>query len=207
MSTNLPGAAALVCLVLSVMGCDDDMNDSDPSGAAEEGARDAPRTSMSDDQIPPMGADAIEAWLAKGAYLSWHCEPKPHMFRAPSPHGYNRICSNDAIADNVTGSADWPKGAAAVKELYASADGSEPIGYAVYLKTDDDSAGGANWYWYERVPLDHPAPHDQAGVVADGMGEQGPEKDICVDCHKHAGESPAYTPSVGARDQVYTPVR
>ena len=29
-----------------------------------------------------------------------------------------------------------------------------------------DSAGGANWYWYERVPLDSTAPHDGNGVVA-----------------------------------------
>ena len=183
------------------------MKDADSSDAAEDGARDTPRASTGDDQIPPMGADAIEAWLAKGAYKRWHCEPKPHLFRAPSPHGYNRICANDMIADNVAGSADWPKGAAAVKELYASADGSEPVGFAVYLKTDADSAGGANWYWYERVPLDHAAPHDDKGVVADGMGDSGPEKAICVGCHVAAGADASHTPSEGGRDQVYTPVR
>ena len=81
-----------------------------------------------------------------------------------------------------------------------------PVGYAVYLKTKADSAGGANWYWYERVPLDHPAPHDARGVVADGVGSAGPPLSICVSCHGAAGSDPAHTPTVGGRDQVYTAV-
>lgn len=200
MRTTVSGARALVCLVLSLTGCDDDaMEDQSESDAAVEGERDAATDPPDTEQTPPQGAVAVEAWLAKGDYLAWHCEPKPHAFRAPSPHGFNRICSNDLIADAARGSGDWPKGAAAVKELYAAADDAEPVGYAVYLKTDDDSAGGANWYWYERVPVE--------GVVADGMGDEGPAKTICVGCHVAAGADEAHTPSVGGRDQVYTPVR
>ena len=109
--------------------------------------------------------------------------------------------------DNAGGTGAWPKGAAAVKELHASADSTTPIGYAVYTKTADDSAGGANWYWYERVPLDSAAPHDAVtGVVADGLGNAGTAKTICVGCHVAAGADAAHTPSVGGRDQVYTPV-
>jgi hypothetical protein len=203
MRNTLWGARALVCLALSFAGCDDDMaaSSQEPDDKDESGAP------ASVDQTPPMGAAKIEAWLAKGDYLKWHCEPEPHLFRAPSPHGFNRICANDLIADNIKGTADWPKGAAAVKELYAAADDAEPIGYAVYLKTESDSAGGDNWYWYERVPLDHSAPHDDQGVVADGMGDSGPAKSICVGCHAAAGADPAHTPSPGGRDQVYTPVR
>ena len=44
----------------------------------------------------------------------------------------------------------------------------------VYLKTDADSAAGANWYWYERVPATSEAPHDAYGVVADSKGGSGP---------------------------------
>ncbi|HEX6244646.1 MAG TPA: hypothetical protein VFZ61_27195 [Polyangiales bacterium] len=208
MSTIRPGAAALACLVLSAVGCDDEMDgDKEVVDAAVDRVRDAGAEPSEDDQIPPMGRDALEAWLADGVYNAWHCEPKPHLARSPSPHGYNRICANDAIADNIAGTDDWPKGAAAVKELYASADSSEIIGYAVYLKTEDDSAGGDNWYWYERLPLDNPAPQDDKGVVADGLGDQGPEKTICVGCHVAAGADPAHTPSAGGRDQVYTPVK
>jgi mono/diheme cytochrome c family protein len=80
------------------------------------------------------------------------------------------------------------------------------VGYAVYVKTKADSAGGANWYWYETVPLDSAAPHDATGLVADGLGDGGPAKDICVSCHGAAGSDAPHTPSVGGRDQVYTPV-
>jgi hypothetical protein len=185
--------SSLGCLVvLSLIGaCGEEMSD-DEAGVG---------------QTPPMGASALEAWLETGEYKSWHCESAPHLFRSPSPHGYNRICSNDVLSKSASGSRAWGKGAAAVKELYASATDATPVGYAVYLKTADDSAGGASWYWYERVPLDSAAPHDGAGVVADGLGSSGPAQTICVGCHAAAGLDAAHTPSVGGRDQVYTPVR
>jgi len=162
-----------------------------------------------DNQTPPMGRVAVEAWLADSAatYKTWAAEPAIHASRDPSPHGFNRIYSNDVIASNTGGNGPWPKGAAAVKELYASATATTPIGIAVYLKLDNDSAGGSNWYWYERVPLDSEAPHDANGVVADGTGGGGPAKDICVGCHTGAGIDAAHTPSPGGRDQVYTPVQ
>jgi len=157
--------------------------------------------------LPPMGAAAVEAWLQTGQYKNWHCEPAVHAARSPSPHGFNRICSNDVIAAHATETAAWLEGAAAVKELYAAAGDTSPIGYAVYAKLSNDSAAGANWYWYERVPLDSEAPHDAAGVVADGMGSTGPAMKICVGCHGAAGADAPHTPSVGGRDQVYTPVK
>jgi len=170
------------------------------------GCGDGAANSTGTNQTPPMGAQAIDAWLAAGTYKSWHCETAVHEARSPSPHGFNRICSNDLVANNVAGTAAWPKGAAAVKELLASASDPTPVGYAVYLKTAADSAAGANWYWYEKVPLTSAAPHDANGVVADGMGSDGTPKSICVGCHVAAGADAAHTPSVGGRDQVYTAV-
>jgi hypothetical protein len=161
---------------------------------------------MQASQVPPEGAAAVEAWLQAGSYKQWHCEAAVHDARSPSPHGFNRICSNDAIANNASGSGAWPAGAAAVKELYATAAATTPVGYAVYKKNQADSAGGANWYWYERVPLDSAAPHDANGIVADGPGNAGPAMTICVDCHGAAGSNADHTPSPGGRDQVYTPV-
>jgi hypothetical protein len=159
-----------------------------------------------DDQTPPQGREAVEEWLAAGMFKAWAAEPAIHESRTPSPHGYNRIWSNDLIASNAGGSGAWPEGAAAVKELYASLTDPTPIGVAVYLKLKSASADGANWYWYERVPADHPAPHDANGVVADGTGGSGPAKQICVGCHGAAGADQLHTPSAGGRDQVYTPV-
>lgn len=118
----------------------------------------------SDPQTPPTsGRTDIEQWLRDASYKTWKCELAVHAARDPSPHGFNRICSNDVIAAAATGTSAWPKGAAAVKEIYASMTATEPVGYAVHLKTDADSAGGSNWYWYERVPADSIAPHDANG--------------------------------------------
>lgn len=189
----------LTCALAAALGvaaCNSD-DDDDSSEASE----------TTSDQSPPQSAAAIEAWLTKGAYKSWQCEPATHESRSPSPHGFNRICSNDAISANADEKGPWPKGAAAVKELYASKDASTPVGYAVYVKTADDSAEGANWYWYERVPKDSEAPHDASGVVADGLGDKGPAASICVGCHIAAGSDEAHTPTANGHDQVYTPVR
>jgi hypothetical protein len=164
-------------------------------------------SSNSDAQTPPTsGRIDIENWLTAASYKTWACEPAIHASRDPSPHGFNRICSNDAIAGAATGTAAWPKGAAAVKEIYTSMTDTTPVGYAVYLKTDADSADGANWYWYERVPTSSNAPHDANGIVADGKGSSGAPLTICVGCHAAAGMDATHTPSPGGHDQVYTPV-
>ena len=157
-------------------------------------------------QTPPMGGAQVESWLAAGSYKQWQSEAAIHASRSPSPHGFNRIYSNALINANAMGTAAWPQGAAAVKELYGSLTDTTPVGYAVYLKTQTDSAGGANWYFYERVPLSSAAPHDANGVVADGLGGAGTPMSICVGCHGAAGSDAAHTPSVGGRDEVYTPV-
>lgn len=162
--------------------------------------------SMGTAQMPPMGGPAIEAWLAMGSYKQWQSEPDIHAARSPSPHGFDRVYSNSVISMNAAGTGAWPMGAAAVKELYTAVTDTTPVGYAVYLKTQADSAAGANWYFYERVPLSSAAPHDGNGIVADGLGAAGTAMSICVSCHAAAGSDAAHTPSAGGRDEVYTPV-
>jgi hypothetical protein len=201
---NRVGAVLLLGSLLAASGCGDSSSATDGSGGG--GGASSSSGAGGDAQTPPMGRANVEAWLAQGDYEGWSCEAAIHEARSPSPHGFNRICSNDLVAANATGTDAWPAGAAAVKELYASATDTSPIGYAVYLKLDADSAGGDNWYWYERVPLDSDAPHDANGVVADGDGSSGAAKQICVGCHAAAGSDAAHTPSPGGRDQVYTPV-
>jgi cytochrome c553 len=165
-------------------------------------------STTSDAQTPPTsGRTDIEKWLTDASYKTWTCEPAVHAARDPSPHGFNRICSNDVIMAAASGTGPWPKGASAVKEIYASLTATTPVGVAVYLKTAADSASGASWYWYERVPSTSDAPHDANGVVADGKGSSGTPLSICVACHGAAGSDTMHTPSPGGRDQVYTPVR
>jgi hypothetical protein len=152
-------------------------------------------------ETPPAtnGAD-VEAWLKTGAYLKWACEPAVHASRGPSPHGFDRVCSNDVVSP-VAAQGDagaWPQGAAEVKELYTSLTATVPGGYAVSVKTQAESAGGAGWYWYERLT--------EGSIEADGPGSSGPSQSICVACHTAAGSSAANTTSPGSRDFIYTPV-
>lgn len=150
-----------------------------------------------DAETPPQGGvDTMKEWIAKGDYKKWHCQMPEHAAKDPSPHGVNRICSNAKIV-GAGGSGDFPVGSAGVKELWDKM-GGKVIGYAVYVKTAADSAGGANWYWYEDNPTINPA----NGVVADGFGTSGNPKTVCVDCHSHAGSAFAAT----ARDFVFTQV-
>jgi hypothetical protein len=174
------------------------------SGAADSGEADS-GTSVANLQTPPMGQAAIEAWLKDGVYKEWSCEAQVHASRPPSPHGFNRICSNAVISDDAGGSGAWAAGAAAVKEMYTSASAKTPSGYAVYLKTAKSSAGGDNWYWYARVPDNSIEAHDANNIAADGMGD-GQQETVCVACHTAAGSDAAHTPSSGSRDFVYTPV-
>jgi hypothetical protein len=153
--------------------------------------------STGDAQTPAQGAANVQAWLAKGDYKSWSCESAVHAARSPSPHGFDRVCSNGAISSNTSGTGAWPVGAAAVKELYTSTTAATPTGYAVYLKTaDDTTAGGAVWYWYEQPPGESP--------LADGLGNSGNSMSICVACHALAGGDAGAFPN--SRDLVYTPV-
>lgn len=189
--------------------CDDAAEGAGGSGTTSANSTTQSSTATglaSDAQTPPQEAVALEAWLAKGDYKTWKCESAVHAARMPSPHGFNKICSNDILSADAAGTGAWKKGAAGVKELYAAETDTTPVGVAVYLKIADDSAGGDNWYYYERVPLDSAAPHDAKGVVADGFGSAGPAKMICVGCHAGAGMDAAHTPTVGGRDFVYTPV-
>jgi hypothetical protein len=176
------------------------------SDATTTSSADAGTSSAGSAQTPPAtNAADVEAWLATGAYKSWHCESAPHPSRDPSPHGINRICSND-LTSAFSGSGERPEGSAGVKELYGT-DGTSIVGYATYVKTKAASAGGDAWYWYERVPLDSMAPHDAKGVVADGLGTTTNAKQICVSCHAGAGSDAAHTPTPGGGDQVYTQVK
>jgi len=152
------------------------------------------------DQTPPStGRQAIEDWLTKGSYKKWKCETAAHASRSPSPHGMNRICSNDLLSAASTG--EYPVDASGVKELF-DATGANIVGYAVYRHVKAGKTGDT-WYWYERVPLDSRAPHDANGVVADATGETGPANTICVGCHQAAGSDAGHS----GHDFVYTQVK
>jgi hypothetical protein len=175
MKTTLPALTALILTCSLDIACG---TANDPQGEGEgEGEGDAGEGEGdgSEDQTPPEGDVPLQAWLAQAFYQSWSCQTAVHDAVAPSPHGRNRICSNDALAQATT--SPWPVGAAAVKELYDAND--TQVGFAVYRKAADGT-DGANWYWYEKTNSD--------GIVADGRGGSGTPNTICVSCHSHADD-------------------
>src|ERR1700677_1616386 len=103
----------------AVSACSSSSNNASPSSTGDASVTsDASVTMPGTAQTPPMGGINVEAWLAQGYYKQWSCESAVHASRSPSVHNFNRICSNDVIASHAGSTAEWPEGAAAVKELY-----------------------------------------------------------------------------------------
>lgn len=121
----------------------------------------------SSDCVVPADVAALEAFLDDGGYQSWSAEPGPHD--STGPHfGAVRVFVNDVLFDSLdAGQGAHPRCAATVKELYGG--GTDVLGYSVWLKIDDESAGGANLFWYEKY---------QGSTYADGLGAG-----ICTGCH------------------------
>ena len=79
---------------------------------------------------------------------------------------------NASMKDSLkAGKKTLPKGAAAVKEMFSKAGQLE--GWAVMLKTKDDSDGGQGWFWYETTNI-----ADSGEIVARGNGVA-----MCYGCH------------------------
>ena len=150
-------------LVLASVGCADD------PGLASVG------DPIDQAQLPPRGATDLPTWIDAGYYQAWNCEPEAHAARSPSPHGRNRICSNDLLSA-AAGAGPYPVGSAAVKEIFDSS-GSVSL-YAVYRKVEDGD-GGDTWYWFEGTRDD---------VVANGPGDT-----TCTGCHSHAPRDFVFT--------------
>jgi hypothetical protein len=154
-----------------------------------------------DEQTPPTNGPELETWLASGAYTAWG--PASNLDKGgplpgplpPPPGGcvycFSSIYANTAVQESAAGGESWPRGAAMVRVMFASSTDLTPMGYAVSLKLADDTAGGANWYWYERFTRD-----GHTEVAADGDGATGSAATSCVGCHGDAQN--------GARDLIFT---
>lgn len=150
---------------------------------ALSGCGDAPTAS-------PQTLAGVQALLVSAEYKAWHCESAPHAARSPSPHGINRICSNDLLSGNPSG--DYPVGAASVKEIYAD-DGHTISGYA-YARKVGASQNGDGWYWYAGTATT---------AEVEGLGSTSASKTACVGCHRGAGSDANHS----GHDFVYTQVR
>lgn len=100
-------------------------------------------------QVPPTSSAELFAWLGEGDYLDWRSESAVHA--SAGPHfGRVRTFVNDAVFSSLAAGQDaHPVGAALVKELYGG-NGDDVRGWAVMVKTAEESGDGRGWYWYER---------------------------------------------------------
>jgi hypothetical protein len=180
----------LIAALALLPGCDSGGNETGGSSSTTPGetGSDTEPTGGGEDEtkVPPTsGHTDMQAWLMAGHYKNWKCETGVQDPIMISPHGKQRICSNAILSGHAT-QDEYPVDSSAVKELYDEA-GTTIVGYAVYRHVKAGTDGGS-WYWYEQLPLDHPAmPDPMTGVIADGLGDSGNAMSICVACHSATG--------------------
>lgn len=138
------------------------------TGCAPEGTPMPTPTATPGTPLPvPTAAQALQAWLRAGNYLSWPAESARHP--SAGPHGGAvRSFVNPTLFDSLSAErAQHPAGAAAVKELYFS--GQTVRGWAVMVKLQNDSDAGRGWYWLEDFG---------SGRPSEGVGNP-----TCTGCH------------------------
>jgi hypothetical protein len=160
----------------------------DAGGEARPGDDDAGTTApdrpSASCEVPSTAAPLL-SFLRAGAYRNFARESGPHS--SAGPHG-GRVLTyvNDILAGALArGSAakgeQHPRCAASIKELFLG--GDAVAGWAVLVKTDDDSSAGRGIYWFETTSLD---PDRAPAYQGAGLG-------LCVSCHA-AGRDYVLTP-------------
>ncbi len=133
----------------------------------------------------PLEKDALFAYLKSGDYKSFkNQENDKHPSQGPHTKvGLPvKVFMTDMIASSLAANREQhDKGAGIVKEMFNEK--GELAGWAVMVKTQEDSEAGLGWFWYEVTSTT-----DSDAIAAIGNGVQG-----CISCH-----------NIGARDFVRT---
>ena len=100
----------------------------------------------------PVDNEELFSYLQNGEYRSMSVQSEIHP--TFGPHLANgqpvRVFFSDAVAQSLEeGYASHPRGSALVKEIFATDGSDELIGWAVAVKTDEDSDRGNGWFWVE----------------------------------------------------------
>ena len=126
----------------------------------------------------PTDTDALFAYLKEKGYESFssresgtHPSIGPHsVFGRP----VRAFFSDELAASLEAGNASHPVGSSIVKEMYLD-DGVTLEGWAVSVKTQDDSDGGNGWFWVEFLSTTDPPV-----LAGDAAGNGLP---LCTGCH------------------------
>ncbi len=123
----------------------------------------------------PTDVEELFSYLKAGSYKKFEAqESSSHPSRGPhtNPGWPVRVFLDPTVnASLETGSKSHPIGSSIVKEMFDDEGGLQ--GWAVMVKTHDDSAGGKGWFWYETTSTT-----SAANPVAAGNGVQ-----LCQGCH------------------------
>jgi len=123
----------------------------------------------------PLGKEELFAYLNTKKYQEFKTqESEAHPSIGPHTKiGWPvRTYMNDILSKSMTdGNKEHPIGSAVVKEMFN--DQNVLNGWAVYTKTQDDTASGKGWFWYEVTSTD-----DSSAIQGIGNGVNG-----CVGCH------------------------
>ena len=127
------------------------------------------------DSAVPTDQEDLFRYLKGGTYKNFAAqESGPHPTRGPHTNlGWPVRVFLDPIisASLAAGNDSHPKGSSIVKEMY---DGDGDLqGWAVMVKTSNDSANGKGWFWYEVTST-----KSGSDPVAIGNGVQ-----LCQGCH------------------------
>jgi hypothetical protein len=113
----------------------------------------------------------ITSFVKAKGYASWTAQPAVHP--SEGPHGKVRVYFNETLLASLrAGAVFHPRGAAAVKEFYAS-DGTTLAGHVVMVKTREGTDKDA-WTWFEGHAPDYTNPFYGPGIA------------VCHDCHGDA---------------------
>lgn len=127
------------------------------------------------DSAVPTDLDELFGYLKRGDYKKFDAkESSQHPTRGPHTDlGWPvRVFLDPIVNDSMeAGNDSHPMGSSIVKEMYNDKD--ELQGWAVMVKTQDESSSGKGWFWYETTNT-----KDKNDIVAAGNGVP-----LCQGCH------------------------
>ena len=126
----------------------------------------------------PLGKEELFGFLQSGAYREFpgqesttHPSAGPHSIEGTFGLPVRTFLNQTMLESLSAGNNTHPMGAGIVKEMFSRS--GELQGFAVSVKTQNDSAGGSGWFWYEVTSVT-----DSDALVANGNGVA-----LCFGCH------------------------
>ncbi len=120
------------------------VSDGSTDGAADSDADTEPDAALIP---PPTTGPELRKWLEAGSYRGWVHETTPHL-SVGGHDGNVRAYLDPILVKSLTaGATSYPSGAAAVMELYKTTS-DQTFGWVAWVKTDAQSDGGKNIFWY-----------------------------------------------------------